>query len=463
MGPKRLEVFRNLFPTKNPFQYQIDWVEDRSNYKLAVKARQIGITFTTAVDEFITALSWKESESSPHAPTIVFASPSQRQSNRLMDYFREIRLRFQKVYNRQIVFRKETEQRMIFPSGASIFSLPNNPYTVEGIDASKCIIDEVGNFQKNDGENMYQSMMGSLAAKGGSMAIFGKPRGRRGVFWKLFDPYGEFSSKFSIHSFPYKVRADVDMRYRTSVAEQKERMTKMEFASNYLCEFTEEDVLLFTYDLLDQQRRKYDLWTLERFNKSGLPLYGGIDFAKKRSQTAVTFVEHGDKETRVVFHEVTQIPFDKQVLWFIDLIKKFNPVKVLVDETGLGQPLLDTLQSHFATRVEGVIFTEKTKEKMALNCKNLFEEKKLIIPDNDDLIDQLHGIEKEVLESGRVRYTGKRTETDWLDDRAWSLFLACSQLSEGEWSFTVADTQTIKQVSPDEAFRRDTDEWGNPL
>ena len=103
-------------------------------------------------------------------------------------------------------------------------------------------------------------------------------------------------------------------------------------------------------------------------------------------------------------------------------------------------PLLDILKVRFPGIVEGVVFTSKTKERMVLNTRNLMEGGILEIPKNEKLIEQLHGIEKTVLESGRIKYTGKRTETDWLDDRAWSLMIACSQLGDGGFEFKTIET-----------------------
>lgn len=451
MNKERLKIFHSLYPGAKAFKYQTSWASDRSKFKVAVKARQIGITYTEAVDKFLENLLWEPSKESPAPMVTIFCSPSQRQSLRLMQYIHRARGLFERNYETNVSFKKESEAHLVFDNHCEIFSLPNNPRTVEGIDANQCIVDEMGNFGGNEDRDIYNSLMGSLGAKGGGITLFGVPRGRRGLFWEVCDPYGEYSSKFSVHNFPWTVRAEEDEKYRLTVLEHKERMSPTAFGENYECLFSDENVVLFSYALLDKQRRNIEMWSLERNVPNQFPIYMGIDFGKKNNQTAVTILYHADDNTSVRFHAVTNADFNEQIIWLSQLLEHFRPTKCFVDSTGMGLPLLDVLVSKFPGIVEGVTFTAQVKEKMILSTLNILKEGRLILPkDNayDDLVDQLHGFEKEVMESGKVKYTGKRTETEWLDDRACSLFLACSQLGASDFGFMIADNNKSVPTDP---------------
>lgn len=457
----RIEMIKEVHPS-TPFDYQVDWAEDKSKFKLGVKARQIGITTTEAATSFIDCLFWKESKEEPSPPVIVFCSPSARQSNRLMHYIQRTRRNFERKYQTTLSFRKEREDYIHFDNFAEIFSLPNNPHTVEGIDCSKGIIDEIGNFVGQEDFNIYESLMGSLGAKGGGLTLFGKPRGRRGLFWALADPHGDYVGQFSIHNFDWTVRGNHDPRYKQTVSEQRSRMTSLSFSEQYECQFIDEGIVLFPWALLDKQTQKFPMWSDRSSLDTEDPVYMGVDFGKKTSKTAVSIVTHGDTVTRLKYHKATQSPFEEQMLWISELIRRFKPINCFIDKTGLGQPLEEHLVKKFPGIVEGVQFTSATKEKLVLNARNVMEEGRLQFNDLKDLKDQLHGIEKEVLDSGRIKYTGKRSDTDWMDDQAWSLFLSVYRLGDGEWEMSDFGQGSKKPVyNEDQAWAHDTDVWGN--
>ena len=447
-----LKLISNLHPTGKAFDYQLNWIADTSKFKLAPKARQIGITTSEAIDKFLKCLLWKESEISPLPPVIIFCSPSQRQSNRLMDYVMRVRNRFENINQTVLKFRKESEDRLKFDNFSELWSLPNNPRTIEGIDCSDGIIDELGNFLGNDDEAVYQSLMGSLGAKQGGLTLFGKPMGRRGLFWKLYDPYGDYSKHYSIHKMDWRKRADEDKAYEKAVLEHKKRMSPLQFKQNYEAEFVDENVLVFPYELLDKQKADLKIYTLDDEYDSSLPVYMGIDFGRKISQSAVTCVQKDSKIVRTIFHDVSSDKLDKQTEWMIHAIRHFKPLIVNIDKTGQGNMLLDYLVTEFGEYekgglINGVHFNPGTKDKLVLNTKHLFETGDLQIPnspDYNDLYEQIHGIEKTISETGTIKYSGKRTETDWLDDRAWSFFLSVYNLDDGQWNFTSIDTNISK-------------------
>jgi len=461
-----LELLSKCHPGKKAFQYQIEWASDTSKFKLGRKARQVGITTTESIDDFLHCLLWKESESEPQPPVIVFASPSQKQSNRLMDYVMRVRNRVESAMETNIKFRKEKENYILFDNYTELWSLPNNPRTAEGIDASKCVIDELGNFIGREDEQMYESMMGSLGAKSGGLTLFGKPKGRRGLFWKIFDPYGEYSKHYSIHKIDWLRRAEEDKSYKASVLEHKLRMSPLQFAENYEAEFVDENILVFPYELLDRQKSDLKVYTLDDEYNFNLPVYMGIDFGRKVSQSAVTCVEKEGKKVKTIFHDVSVAKLDKQTEWMIQAIKHFKPIVVNIDKTGQGVMLLDYLVAEFGEYdkgglINGVHFNPGTKDKLVLNTKHLFETGDLLIPDSqdyNDLYEQIHGIEKTLSENGVIKYSGKRTETDWLDDRAWSFFLSVYSLDDGQWGFTSIDNNVVSKVkNPYDAWMKGED------
>jgi len=56
--------------------------------------------------------------------------------------------------------------------------------------------------------------------------------------------------------------------------------------------------------------------------------------------------------------------------------------------------------------------------------KRLFQDKQIMIPNNENLINQLHSIQKKITESGMIRYTHPTKGLIQHDDYVWALALA---------------------------------------
>jgi phage FluMu gp28-like protein len=71
--------------------------------------------------------------------------------------------------------------------------------------------------------------------------------------------------------------------------------------------------------------------------------------------------------------------------------------------------------------VEGITFTNPVKEKLITNLRQLFQDRKIEIPNNAILIHQLHSLQREQGDV-TIRYRHEQGEHD---DYVWSLALAC--------------------------------------
>lgn len=69
----------------------------------------------------------------------------------------------------------------------------------------------------------------------------------------------------------------------------------------------------------------------------------GIDVARERDSTAVTVVELGYPSKLVFISELEQTRFQDQSKHIFDLIRRFNPVAIYMDEFGGGQTIRDHL------------------------------------------------------------------------------------------------------------------------
>jgi phage FluMu gp28-like protein len=94
-----------------------------------------------------------------------------------------------------------------------------------------------------------------------------------------------------------------------------------------------------------------------------------------------------------------------------ELVKKYNPYRVYVDQTGMGEkPVEDYKRLFGKDRVEGIIFNQPSMEQLAINAKQAFEDRKLRLPfTNSEIRSDLRLIKKEIGIGNRLKF---KTEKD---------------------------------------------------
>lgn len=101
--------------------------------------------------------------------------------------------------------------------------------------------------------------------------------------------------------------------------------------------------------------------------------------------------------------------------------QKFSFGNVLVDETGVGEPVLEEIRNQGISNVEGVKFTVQTKEELLASLKIAMEQDRLAIPYDRQLCTQINEQQYEYAKSGHLQFSHPANSHD---DMLWSLALA---------------------------------------
>lgn len=416
------------------YDYQEKLFNCKSDFRIINKARQIGISTAIAMEALYYAI-WYDHQ------TILLVSTGDRASRELMDKIRSIlfsmKERFtleaggQKVSNELEV---DTKTMLQFKNESRIFSLPNNPDTIVGFRAHRVYIDEYAHIENS--QDIWTSILPSIS-RGGKLTIISTPKGKLGEFYRLWNESVQGKNDFVRLLIPY---TDVtDLEYKDKIEENKKLMTEIQFNQEYCCEFIDENISMFPYELLNPCIMDVDsIFQIKTAN----PIYLGIDFGNLRSSTVIIIAEKlenkwiirppikeflGKKRTE---GEAAESDFKPQLDYIKEAIVKIRPTRVFVDSTGYGLPLLDELRRSFGGLIVGTTFSNPLKENLITNLRVLFENRQIEIPKNDNLIDQLHGLEKMVTRGSEfVRYKHSYGK---FDDYVWALCLAISpQTSKG--------------------------------
>lgn len=145
----------------------------------------------------------------------------------------------------------------------------------------------------------------------------------------------------------------------------------------------------------------------------------GVDLAKERDFTVITVMD--EKRRQVVhFDRFNAITWDMQLPRIAETAKRYNNAKVLVDSTGVGDPVFDQLKT-IGVNVEGYKFTNPSKENLVRGLMIALENQEVRYPNIPELISELESFEYDISSSGLFRYSAPE---GLHDDCVYSLALA---------------------------------------
>jgi len=414
--------------------YQEKLFDCKANFRIINKARQIGISTAIAMEALYYAI-WFDNQ------TILLVSTGDRASRELMDKIKNLLFAMKEKFTLEIGSNKvsneldiDTKTMITFKNNSRIVSLPNNPDTVVGFRAHRVYIDEFAHLENS--KDIWTSILPSIS-RGGKLTIISTPKGKIGEFYRIWSESVQGKNDFVRLIMPYTDVTEMD--YREKIEENKKLMTEIQFNQEYNCEFIDENISMFPYELINPCIVEVDsIFRIKTVN----PIYLGIDFGNLRSSTVVIIAEK--LETKWVVRppikeflgkkriegEEAESDFRPQLEYIKDLVMKIRPTRVFVDSTGYGLPLFDELRRSFGGLIQGTTFSNPLKENLITNLRVLFENRQIEIPPNENLIDQLHGLERMVTKGSEfVRYKHSYGK---FDDYVWALCLAISpQTSKG--------------------------------
>jgi phage FluMu gp28-like protein len=228
-------------------------------------------------------------------------------------------------------------------------------------------------------------------------------------------------------------------------------LDKQAYDQNYQCIFADENMTLLSHELISAAERSPiciddQAWSSESISRMALArgdLQVGNDIGRNRDLSVVTVIERDGDLRRVIAMlrmQNMRLPDQQKQLDIVCRTTKFK--SYCGDITGLGVGLVEYLQQRWGTsRIHGVNFattepiteeianegrrhtTARVTEIMAMNLLALFEDRRIEIPNDAQLRDDLRKPERVTSPGGRVSIAATRDEAGHADG-FWSLALA---------------------------------------
>ncbi|HJW23796.1 MAG TPA: terminase family protein [Rhodocyclaceae bacterium] len=421
--------------------YQGRWIKDDSRLKLMEKARQIGLSWSTAyaADERTAAAGARNDQ---------WVSSRDDMQARL---FIEDCKMWAKIMNMaaqdlgEVVIDQEKRVSAFvlqFASGKRIHSMSSNPDAQAGKRGGR-ILDE---FALHPDPKKLWAIAYPGITWGGSLECISTHRGSKNFFNLLIREAREGGNPkgISLHRVTLQDALDQGFLFKLQqmlpADDPRQAMDEAayfdfvrsgcadeeSFQQEFMCNPADDDVAFLEYDLIASAEYPQEVdWK----QCQGGRLFAGVDIGRKSDLTVLWVVEElGDVlHTRHV--EVMQNmrkSAQEKILW--PWMERCD--RVCIDATGLGIGWADDAQDQFGEqRVEAVTFTPRMKEALAYPIRGAMEDRGIRIPYDPNIRADLRQVTKQTTTAGNIRFTAERTP-DGHADRFWALGLAIHAAGE---------------------------------
>ncbi len=415
---------------------------DNSPLKIVVKGRQTGYSFCAAFRAVLQCLKRK---------TIwIFLSKGERQSRLLMEKVQEHTQSCGMVAE---TFESESfEGTMIkqleirFANGSVIYGLPANPDTARGY-SGNVTLDEFA-FHA-DADKIYSALYPTIT-RGFGLEVISTPNGQQGKFYELAReagltepgvrgpaPAGVENLKSQIQNPESRwsghwcdVYEAVRQGLKIDVELLRAGVDDEAWRQEFCCEFLSGGSQWISPELFQQcvsSEASVVLSPLSFANdqgpRTGDSLYAGWDIARQHDLSVIWLSELvGDVTwTRGVI-EMRNLPTPDQLREARALMPLVR--RMAIDKSGMGLVIYESLNRDFPGKVEGVQFTQPTKEAMAVLARRRMEETKVRIPDDDNIRQSFRSVKKTVNVVGQARFDAEHDSKYGHADHWWAFCLA---------------------------------------
>jgi phage FluMu gp28-like protein len=461
-------------PLVRLYPYQQRWIEDKSRFKLAVKAAQIGYSFAAALEAVLDCLERRT--------LWIVLSRSERQSLEFMEKVRQharavkaLSAHLQASFSEQTAISKH---EIVFPNGSRIIGLPANADTARGY-TGNMILDEFA-FHQHDSE-IWAAAFGRVSRGGLKLRVISTPNGQRGKYYELAKACG-LTERAGLGTRDSRLRnteprpegsgdgrsnepplagargSDAALRVRgATIGSEAQWPARSAWSSHwcdvhaavaegcpvnidvlraaagdeqtwqqeYECAFLSASDTYVPLTLIEECEHPQASLALPAGWEAGAgrrELYFGYDVARVHDLAVLAIVERiGDVFWTRALMEMRDTTFSAQEKLLGDVIPFCR--RGAMDSTGLGSEMAERLASRFPGKVEPVHFTAPRKQEMAVRMKRCFEDRAIRIPNHRELRSDIASLRRVITGAGNIRFDAERSE-DGHADRFWALALA---------------------------------------
>jgi phage FluMu gp28-like protein len=429
-------------------RFQLEHLNDDSTFRIEVKSRQIAWSWLTAAEGVADGLL--------NGVGSVYVSINLDEAKEKIRYAHMVIEGLPKSMRPKLLTDNRTE--LEFDNGARLLSLPAT--APRGKAQMNVYLDEFAHVR--DDTIIYTAALPMITKGNRRLRVASSPMGASGRFWEVatqslrkYPGYARKSTPWweviafcrdasgAYRQAPTMTTAERVARFgneRISVI--YENMPEEDFRQEYETAFVDETTAWITWDeikavtdnglacyLAKGRESKIDQakQAIDDLAEAGLEFVfaAGVDIGRTRDTTELSLCGLSTLDSYPLRAMITldNCDFDSQMAVLRYALNRLNVARMLIDDTGLGMQLAETLRKEFPTVVEGLTFTNASKLLLATNSKMLIQQRRTPLPADKDIAYQIHSIKRKVTPSKNVSFDVEASAKHHAD-KYWSWALA---------------------------------------
>jgi phage FluMu gp28-like protein len=410
--------------------YQIAWLKDSARLKIVEKSRRIGMTYVQSYEDV------RDAVRAEGAMDVWFSSADLTAAKEYIHYCKLWTDLFRIAAEDlgEIVLDKDSNVRgyaIQFASGKRVTALSSNPGSFRS-KGGKVVLDEFAKHAQQD--ELWKAAQPSMLW-GYPIRVISTYLGKGNRYYRMVQEAKQpGGSLWHLHSttLPQAVEQGLadkivgrplsDLERQAWIEEARQMAGDEEtWQQEYLCNPVDEATAWLPWDLITSAEHPV---AGQPEGYGGGYCYLGWDIARRRDLSVLWVLEAvGDVLWTREVVSLKGCSFAQQQAEFDRLFDSYRILRAGIDQTGMGEVIVEANQQKYGSRVEGILFSGAAKQSLATLTKQKFEDRLLRIPADRAIRDSFHAIRKTNTSTGAPRFDADRSEVGHADE-FWSCALA---------------------------------------
>lgn len=298
-----------------------------------------------------------------------------------------------------------------------------NPTSLLGEELDLMIVDEAARIDRRIYE---QFLFPTLSSRQGKVVFISTPLGKN-WFYEQYEKAREMGGAFTFPSKDNPTFPQEEWEY------SQKNLPDHVFQQEYQAQFLDDSTAVF---------RGVDECIKETISdpREGRVYTMGVDLGKYRDYTVLTVIDHFNNEV-VYIDRFKDVEWELQKKRIVTLAERYNRARVVIDSTGLGDPIADYLRKE-GLFVEDISYSQKRKQQLIEKLSIFIQEQLVTIPPDEQLLAEMKSFGYN-LNDGRVSYSAP---SGMHDDCVNSLALAVWLLQKPERETAIQ--KELKKAKP---------------